>query len=81
MCGSYESIIGLAVDAPLARFTRKRPGPRAAPADGEATLCAVLVETDDDTGLARNIGVLRRGGVLREALLTGVSKRHRIMAV
>ena len=67
MCGAYESIIGLAVDAPLARFTRKRPGPRAAPADGEATLCAALVETDDETGLARHVGVLRRGGVLREA--------------
>ena len=46
------------------RFTRKRPGPRATPADGEATLCAVLVETDDDTGLARHVGVLRRGGAL-----------------
>ena len=66
MCGSYESIIGLAVDAPLARFTRKRPGPRATPAEGEATLCAVLVETDDKTGLARHVGVLRTGGVLRE---------------
>ena len=65
MCGNYESIIGLAIDAPLARFTRKRPGPRAAPAEGEATLCAVLVETDDDTGLARHVGVLRQGGVLQ----------------
>lgn len=67
MCGSYESIIGLAVDAPLARFTRKRPGPRATPAQGDATLCAVLVETDDETGLARHVGVLRSGGVLPEA--------------
>ena len=67
MCGCYESIIGLAVDAPLARFTRKRPGPRAAPAQGDATLCAVLVETDDETGLARRVGVLRSGGVLQEA--------------
>ena len=67
MCGAYESIIGLAGDAPLARFTRKRPGPRAAPAAGEATLCAVLVETDDTTGLARHIGVLRQGGVLTKS--------------
>ena len=66
MCGAYESIIGLAVDAPLARFTRKRPGPRAAPAGGDATLCAVLVETDDTTGLARHVGVLRTGGVLTD---------------
>ena len=67
MCGAYESIIGLAVDAPLARFTRKRPGPRAQPAQGEGTLCAVLVETDDETGLARHVGVLRVGGALEEA--------------
>ena len=67
MCGSYESIIGLAVDAPLARFTRKRPGARATPAQGDATLCAVLVETDDESGLARHVGVLRSGGVLPEA--------------
>ncbi len=67
MCGAYESIIGLALDGPMARFTRKRPGPRAAPAQGEATLCAVLVETDDETGLARHVGTLRQGGILAEA--------------
>ena len=67
MCGAYESIIGLALDGPMARFTRKRPGPRATPAQGEATLCAVLVETDDETGLARHVGLLRQGGILAEA--------------
>lgn len=66
MCGSYESIIGLAVEAPLARFVRKRPGRRAEPAQGAATLCAVLVETDDKTGLAHHVGPLRLGGVLQE---------------
>ncbi len=67
MCGSYESIIGLAVDAPLARFVKKRPGARPSPALDDPTLCAVLVETDDKTGLARHIGTLRAGGVLQEA--------------
>lgn len=67
MCGSYESIIGLAVEAPLARFVRKRPGRRGEPAQGAATLCAVLVETDDESGRARSIAPLRVGGVLQEA--------------
>ncbi len=67
MCGSYDSIIGLAVDAPLARFVSKRPGARPAPAMDDPTLCAVLVETDDKTGLARHIAPLRLGGVLEEA--------------
>ena len=38
---------------PVARFTRKLPTERMAPADGPATLCGLFVETDDLTGLAR----------------------------
>ena len=34
---------------------------------GPATLCAVAVETDDATGLARRIGAVRLGGRLEEA--------------
>jgi hypothetical protein len=34
---------------------------------GKATLCAVAVETDDATGLARRIGAVRLGGRLEEA--------------
>jgi hypothetical protein len=34
------------------------------PAEGEATLCAVYVETDDKTGLARTISPVRIGGRL-----------------
>ena len=35
------------------RFWKKLPGERLHPAEGEATLCGMLVETDDATGLAR----------------------------
>jgi hypothetical protein len=34
---------------------------------GEATLCALAVETDDVTGLARRVGAVRLGGRLEEA--------------
>lgn len=64
MCGDYNSVIGMKKDAPIARFTRKMPTERLAPADGEATLCAVYVETDDATGLAKHVAPLRLGGRL-----------------
>jgi calcineurin-like phosphoesterase len=48
----------------IARFVKKLPTGRLEPADGEATLCAVYLETDDETGLARRIAPLRIGGRL-----------------
>ena len=44
------------------------PGERLAPAEGEATVCGVFVETDDATGLARRIEPLRQGGRLSPAM-------------
>jgi len=67
MCGDYDSVIGMAPDIPITRFVRKMPTGRLSPASGEGTLCAVLVETDDATGLARNLAPLRTGGKLAEA--------------
>jgi len=67
MTGDYDSIIGMTKDEPMARFLRKIPSARFEPASGPATLCAVAVETDDTTGLARKIGAVRLGGRLEEA--------------
>ncbi len=64
MCGDYNSVIGMKKEAALARFIRKVPGDRLQPAEGEATVCAVLVETDDATGLALSCRPLRIGGGL-----------------
>ncbi len=66
MCGDYDSVIGMDKDEPLNRFTRRIPSSRFTPAKGEPTICGVLVETDDATGLARNVAPLRTGGRLRE---------------
>jgi len=63
MCGDYTSIIGMDPEAAVGRFTGKSQG-RLEVAKGEATLSGVLIETDDETGLARMITPLRRGGVL-----------------
>jgi calcineurin-like phosphoesterase len=64
MCGDYDSVIGMRKEPATARFVRKVPGERMEPADGEATLCGVFVETDDSSGLARRILPVRIGGPL-----------------
>jgi metallophosphoesterase (TIGR00282 family) len=68
MCGDYDSVIGMEKGGASLRFWKKVPGERLAPAEGEATICGVLVETDDATGLARRIAPLRTGGRLSPAM-------------
>jgi metallophosphoesterase (TIGR00282 family) len=67
MTGDYDSVIGMVKDEPMNRFLSKIPSSRFEPALGPATLCAVAVETDDATGLARHIGAVRLAGRLEEA--------------
>jgi metallophosphoesterase (TIGR00282 family) len=67
MTGNYDSIIGMDKEEPLSRFLRKISGARFEPAAGEATLCAVAVETDDASGLARRVATVRLGGRLEQA--------------
>jgi len=66
MCGDYNSVIGMKKEAAIERFTTKVPAGRLEPGEGPATLCGVLVETDDHTGHAKRIGPLRLGGRLAE---------------
>ncbi len=67
MCGDYDSVIGMAKEGSTTRFWRKTSGERLAPAEGEATLCGVFVETDDRTGLAVRVAPVRQGGRLSGA--------------
>jgi metallophosphoesterase (TIGR00282 family) len=67
MTGDYNSCIGMAKEEPLSRFLRRIPGGKFEPALGPATLCALAVETDDATGLARRVAAVRLGGRLEEA--------------
>jgi len=68
MCGDFDSVIGMEKSVPIQRFVRKMPTERLSAATGEATLCAVLVETDDASGLARSIRPLRLGGRLSQEM-------------
>ena len=67
MCGDYDSVIGMKKEASIERFRKKLPGPRLEAAIGEPTLCAVYIETDEVTGLARRINPVRMGGRLTAA--------------
>lgn len=66
MCGDYRSVIGMEPDEPLRRFVAGMPGGRFSPAEGEATVSGVFVETGPD-GRARRIEPLRLGGRLAPA--------------
>lgn len=66
MCGDYDSIVGMKKNVAIWRFTRKTPAPeKKSPADGPATVCGVLVTTDDATGVTVDINPVRIGGKLR----------------
>lgn len=68
MTGDYDSVIGMDKEGSLRRWRSDVPGQRLAPATGAAMLCAVYVETDERTGLARRIEPVRLGeGGLRPA--------------
>ena len=64
MCGDYHSIIGMQPQEPLNRFLTGIRSGRHEPATGEGSVCGVGVETDPETGLAKKIFPIRKGGAL-----------------
>ena len=67
MCGDYNSVIGMDKGEPLRRFITGMPRDRFTPAEGEATLCGLYVETDDRSGKAVRLAPVRQGGLLQQA--------------
>ncbi len=55
MCGDYNSVLGFDIQAPINRMLRKYVSDRLMPATGKGTLWGILVDTDDKTGLAKQI--------------------------
>ncbi|MGB8624383.1 MAG: TIGR00282 family metallophosphoesterase [Paracoccaceae bacterium] len=64
MCGDYDSVIGMDKVEPMRRFVTGMAKARFTPATGEATLAGLYVETDDRTGKALKIRMIRDGGRL-----------------
>ena len=67
MCGDYDSVIGMEKLEPIRRFITGMPKARFEPANGPATLSGVYVETDDRTGKALVVKMIRNGGRLQDA--------------
>jgi metallophosphoesterase (TIGR00282 family) len=67
MCGDYNSVIGMAKEEPLRRFVTGMGRGRFEPARGEATLSGLFIETDDRTGKAKSVQMIRDGGCLAPA--------------
>ncbi len=67
MCGDYNSVIGMEKAEPMRRFVTGMPKERFTPALDEATLSGVFIETDDRTGRATDIRMIRQGGRLQQA--------------
>lgn len=68
MCGDYNSVIGFKPDIPIQRFVRKLAVEKMSPNDGEGTVCGTFIETDDKTGLAKEIRPIRIGGRLSQSI-------------
>ncbi len=64
MCGDYLSVIGMDKAEPMRRFVTGMGKTRFTPAMGEVTLSGLLVDTDDATGKARDVRMIRQGGRL-----------------
>ena len=64
MCGDYDSVIGMKKEPSVNRFVQKLDNQRLEPAEGEATVCGVFLETDDISGLAVQVHAIRVGGRL-----------------
>jgi metallophosphoesterase (TIGR00282 family) len=64
MTGCYQSVIGMDITVAVERLYKKTRSERLFPADGEGTLCGVIVESDDTSGHAKTITPVRLGGIL-----------------
>tara|TARA_B100000902_G_scaffold399773_1_gene472450 strand:+ start:7984 stop:8784 length:801 start_codon:yes stop_codon:yes gene_type:complete len=63
MCGDYDSVIGTKKQEFVRKFaTQDTERKRVPPADGIGTLCGVIIESQDNNFLAKNIQSIRIGG-------------------
>ena len=64
MCGDYNSVIGMNKENSLKRFL-KEDSKKHFPANGIASLSGVIVDCDEETGLAKNVQSFIFGGDLK----------------
>ena len=59
MCGDYNSVIGFDPKTPIERLKNKFSSRRLEACTGKGTICGVFIETDDLTGLAIKIDIIK----------------------
>lgn len=68
MCGDFDSVIGMKKDTAVEKFHKIHSKTRFTSALGEATLCGIIVDTDDKTGLATSVKSIKIGGCLSQMI-------------
>ena len=68
MCGDYDSVIGMKKGPIVQRAATRLPTERKSPAEGPATMCGVMIVSDDRTGHATAVAPIRVGGRLRQSI-------------
>ena len=68
MCGDYKSVIGMNRDNSLKKFLKNPSATKHYPALGEATISGLMVNADNDTGLASKVEPIIVGGVLESRM-------------
>ena len=68
MCGDFNSVIGMNRDNSLKKFFKDSSAKKHYPALGEATISGLIVNGDDETGLAKNIEPIIVGGSLESKI-------------
>ena len=68
MCGDYNSVIGMNRDNSLKKFLKDPLAKKHYPALGEATISGLMVQADNETGLAQKIEPIIVGGVLESRI-------------
>ncbi len=68
MCGDYDSVIGMNKENSIKRFKKDPTAEGHFPSNGPASICGVIVEADDKTGLAISINQIIFGGDLKQKI-------------
>ncbi len=64
MCGDYNSVIGMNKENSLKRFLKDKESLKHFPAEGEGTLSGVIIDANENTGLAKDVSRIIIGGSL-----------------
>ena len=68
MCGDYNSVIGMNRDNSLKKFLNDSSASKHYPALGQATISGLMVQADDETGLAKKVEPIIIGDILENRI-------------